>query len=73
MIGTTPAAFGSNGFDIVVPSPPGVPIIINGIDASYAAMPLPPQWNPPHHIPLYSTPVIMAVEANHRAARFLSV
>src|ERR1700736_6003622 len=38
MIGTTPAAFASDGFDIVVPSRPGVPIIINGIDVSYAVL-----------------------------------
>ena len=38
MIGTTPAAFASDGFDIVVPSRPGVPIIVNGIDVSYAVL-----------------------------------
>src|ERR1700757_3951151 len=38
MIGTTSAAFASDGFDIVVPSRPGVPIIINGIDVSYAVL-----------------------------------
>src|ERR1700759_2404190 len=38
MIGMTPAAFASDGFDIVVPSRPGVPIIINGIDVSYAVL-----------------------------------
>jgi hypothetical protein len=37
-IGMTPAAFASDGFDIVVPSRPGVPIIINGIDVSYAVL-----------------------------------
>ena len=31
-------AFAGGGFDIVVPSRPGVPIIINNIDASYAVV-----------------------------------
>jgi hypothetical protein len=37
---TTSMAFagGAGGFDIVIPGRPGVPIIINGIDASYAAV-----------------------------------
>jgi len=35
---TTSAAFAGGGFDIVIPGRPGVPIIINGIDASYAAV-----------------------------------
>ena len=34
----TSTAFAGGGFDIVVPYRPGVPIIINGIDASYAAI-----------------------------------
>jgi hypothetical protein len=40
LIGTTATAFagGAGGFDIVIPGRPGVPIIINGIDASYAAV-----------------------------------
>ena len=38
LIGTTPAAFASDGFEIVVPSRPGVPIIVNGIDVSYAVL-----------------------------------
>src|ERR1700761_2118939 len=39
LIGTTLTAFaGSNGPVIVVPGRPGVPIIINGIDASYAVV-----------------------------------
>jgi hypothetical protein len=38
MIGMTSAAFASDGFDIVVPSHPGVPIIVNGIDVSYAVL-----------------------------------
>src|ERR1700756_3877973 len=37
-IGMTSAAFASDGFDIVVPSRPGVPIIVNGIDVSYAVL-----------------------------------
>lgn len=40
LIGSTCTAFagGSGGFDIVIPGRPGVPIIINGVDASYAAV-----------------------------------
>jgi hypothetical protein len=40
LIGTTATAFagGAGGFDIVIPGRPGVPIIINGVDASYAAV-----------------------------------
>ncbi len=39
LIGTTLAAFaGSNGPVIVIPGRPGVPIIINGVDASYAVV-----------------------------------
>ena len=40
LIGTGATAFagGSGGFDIVIPGRPGVPIIINGIDASYAVV-----------------------------------
>jgi hypothetical protein len=40
LIGTTATAFagGAGGFDIVVPGHPGVPIIINGVDASYAVV-----------------------------------
>jgi hypothetical protein len=38
LIGTTLPAFADGGFDIVIPGRPGVPIIINGIDASYAAI-----------------------------------
>lgn len=38
LIGTTCTAFAGGGFDIVIPGRPGVPIIINGIDASYAAV-----------------------------------
>lgn len=38
LIGTSCAASASEGFDIVIPGRPGVPIIINGIDASYAVV-----------------------------------
>lgn len=37
-IATAPTALASEGFDIVIPGRPGVPIIINGIDASYAVV-----------------------------------
>ena len=38
LIGTTLSAFAGGGFDIVIPGHPGVPIIINGVDASYAVV-----------------------------------
>ena len=38
LIGTAPAALASEGFDIVIPGRAGVPIIINGVDASYAVV-----------------------------------
>ena len=38
LIGTTWTALAGGGFDIVIPGRPGVPIIINGIDASYAVV-----------------------------------
>ena len=38
LIAMTSTAFAGGGFDIVVPGRPGVPIIINGIDASYAVI-----------------------------------
>ncbi len=38
LIGTSYAASAAEGFDIVIPGRPGVPIIINGIDASYAVV-----------------------------------
>ena len=38
LIGTTSAALAGEGFDIVIPGRAGVPIIINGIDASYAVV-----------------------------------
>src|ERR1700724_1187244 len=36
--GTTLSAVAGGGFDIVIPGHPGVPIIINGVDASYAVV-----------------------------------
>jgi hypothetical protein len=38
LIGTTLSAVAGGGFDIVIPGHPGVPIIIDGIDASYAVV-----------------------------------
>jgi len=38
LMATTSAAFAGGGFDIVVPGRVGVPVIINGIDASYAVI-----------------------------------
>jgi len=38
LIGTASTSLASEGFDIVIPSRPGVPVIINGIDASYAVV-----------------------------------
>jgi hypothetical protein len=38
LIGLPATAFAGGGFDIVVPGRPGVPIIINNIDASYAVI-----------------------------------
>jgi len=38
LIGLPATAFAGGGFDIVVPGRPGVPIIINGIDASYSVV-----------------------------------
>ena len=38
LIGTTCAALADSGPVIVIPGRPGVPIIINGIDASYAVV-----------------------------------
>jgi hypothetical protein len=38
LLGTTLSAVAGGGFDIVIPGHPGVPIIINGIDASYAVV-----------------------------------
>jgi hypothetical protein len=38
LIGTAGTAFAAGGFEIVIPGRPGVPIIINGVDASYAVI-----------------------------------
>jgi hypothetical protein len=38
LIGTTLPALAGEGFDIVIPGRPGVPIIIDGVDASYAVV-----------------------------------
>ena len=38
LVGTALPALAGEGFDIVIPGRPGVPIIINGIDASYAVV-----------------------------------
>jgi hypothetical protein len=38
LIGTALPAFAGGGFDIVIPGRPGLPIIINGVDASYAVV-----------------------------------
>ena len=37
-VATNSAAFAGAGFDIVIPGRVGVPIIINGVDASYAVV-----------------------------------
>ncbi|WP_257166623.1 hypothetical protein [Bradyrhizobium sp. SRS-191] len=38
LIGTASASLASEGFEIVIPQRPGVPVVINGIDASYAVV-----------------------------------
>jgi hypothetical protein len=38
LIGTTAAAFANGAFEIAIPGRPGVPVIINGVDASYAVV-----------------------------------
>lgn len=38
LIGLPSAALAADGFDIVIPGRPGVPIIINGVDASYTVV-----------------------------------
>jgi hypothetical protein len=38
LIATSLPAAASDGFDIVIPGRPGVPIIINGVDASYSVV-----------------------------------
>ncbi|CAN7371013.1 hypothetical protein LJR220_003306 [Bradyrhizobium sp. LjRoot220] len=35
LMATTSTALAGGGFDIVIPGRPGVPVIINGVDASY--------------------------------------
>ena len=37
-IATTSSALAGGGFEIVIPGRPGVPVIINGVDASYAVV-----------------------------------
>src|SRR5438105_5887025 len=38
LIGMTSSALAGEGFDLVIPGRPGVPVIINGIDVSYAVI-----------------------------------
>ena len=38
LMAMTSTAFAGGGFDIVIPGRPGVPIIINGVDASYTVV-----------------------------------
>ena len=38
LIGMSSAAFAADGFEVVIPGRPGVPIIVNGIDVSYAVV-----------------------------------
>jgi hypothetical protein len=38
LIGLPSSALAGEGFDVVIPGRPGVPIIINGIDASYTVV-----------------------------------
>jgi hypothetical protein len=38
LIGTALPALAGEGFDIVIPGHPGVPVIINGVDASYSVV-----------------------------------
>lgn len=38
LIATASSAFAGGGFEIVIPGKPGVPVIINGVDASYAVV-----------------------------------
>ena len=38
LVAMTSTALAGGGFEIVIPGKPGVPIIINGIDASYAVV-----------------------------------
>jgi hypothetical protein len=83
LIGTTLPALAGGGFDIVIPGRPGVPIIINGIDASYAAVEgewglgrndqswsaqSTPQPAQPE-VPFYPPPVILAPQGGEDFAR----
>ena len=38
LIGLAPASFASDGFNVVIPGRPGIPVIINGVDASYGVV-----------------------------------
>jgi hypothetical protein len=38
LVATTSTAFAGGGFEIVIPGRAGVPVIINGVDASYAVV-----------------------------------
>jgi hypothetical protein len=38
LIGTASASLASEGFDIAIPVRPGVPVIVNGVDVSYAVV-----------------------------------
>src|SRR5215469_3417104 len=38
LIGLAPAAYASDGFNVVIPGRPGIPVIINGVDASYGVV-----------------------------------
>ncbi|MGJ4925895.1 hypothetical protein ACQR1I_11295 [Bradyrhizobium sp. HKCCYLS2038] len=38
LIGTASPVLASEGFEIVIPQRPGVPVVINGVDASYAVV-----------------------------------
>jgi hypothetical protein len=38
LIGIAPAAFASDGFNVVIPERPGIPVVINGVDASYGVV-----------------------------------
>jgi hypothetical protein len=38
LIGLSPFAFAGEGFDVVIPGRPGVPVIVNGLDVSYAVI-----------------------------------
>ena len=37
LVGTAPAAF-AQGFEIVVPNRPGVPIVVNGVEVNYSVL-----------------------------------